>query len=82
MDKLKKKNNQEKDMLKTYKKQSRNEEIRAHGKQISLRPQVEINKKKYDRKKYKKVEVDEEMLAEIVSKTVKNILKEYYNGQK
>lgn len=41
------------DYVKANRKASREEEIQAHGKQISMRPAVFKSKKAYDRKKLK-----------------------------
>lgn len=42
------------DYVKANRKASRDEEIQAHGKQVSMRPAVFKSKKVYDRKKHKK----------------------------
>ena len=42
------------DYVKANRKASREEEIQAHGKQVSMRPAVFKSKKVYDRKKMKK----------------------------
>ena len=46
------------DYVKANRKASREEEILAHGKQVSTRPAVFKSKKVYDRNKLKKVETD------------------------
>lgn len=42
------------DYIKANRKASREEEIKAHGRQVSMRPVVFSSKKIYDRKKHKK----------------------------
>lgn len=42
------------EILKQIRKLNREEEIRLYGKQISFRPLMTTNKKKYNRKKLKK----------------------------
>jgi 16S rRNA U1498 N3-methylase RsmE len=56
MKRKKKKNDQIKDIIKSARKQSREDEIKAHGKPISLQKVAE-SKKTY--KRYKKVNTDE-----------------------
>jgi hypothetical protein len=46
------------EILKQMRKLSREEEIRLYGKQISFRPLMTANKKKYNRKKLKKFSVE------------------------
>lgn len=48
------------DYVKANRKASREEEILAHGKQVSSRPAVFKSKKVYDRKKQEKVNPDAE----------------------
>ncbi|VBB46909.1 conserved hypothetical protein [uncultured Paludibacter sp.] len=56
MKRKKKKNDQIKDIIKSARKQSREDEINAHGKPI-LYQKIETSKKKY--KRIKKVDLDE-----------------------
>lgn len=46
------------DYVKANRKASREEEIKAHGKQVSMRPAVFKSKKVYDRKKQKKTGIN------------------------
>ena len=46
------------DYVKANRKASREEEIQAHGKQISMRPAVFKCKKAYDRKRHKKAGIN------------------------
>lgn len=48
-----------KDFLKANRKASREEEIAAHGKQISFRKTIQRSKKAYDRKRLGKVSQDD-----------------------
>ena len=47
------------EILKQIRKLNREEEIRLYGKQISFRPLMTTNKKKYNRKKLKKFSVED-----------------------
>ena len=46
------------DYVKANRKASRDEEIQAHGKQVSMRPAVFKSKKAYDRKRHKKAGIN------------------------
>lgn len=53
------KHNTEKDYIKAVRRANREDEIEYHGKQISLRPtKIEKSKKAYNRKKFRKTDID------------------------
>lgn len=49
----------EEDFIKANRKASRDEEIAAHGKQVSFRHVLHKSRKKYDRKRQSKPTIDE-----------------------
>ena len=51
------------DYVKANRKASRDEEIQAHGKQVSMRPAVCKSKKAYDRKRQKKAGINPDDLS-------------------
>lgn len=48
-----------KDFIKANRKASRDEEIAAHGKQISMRSTLQKSRKAYDRRRDKAVKIEE-----------------------
>lgn len=51
------------DYVKANRKASRDEEIQAHGKQVSMRPAVFKSKKAYDRKRHEKAGINSDELS-------------------
>jgi hypothetical protein len=51
------------DYVKANRKASREEEIQAHGKLVSMRPAIFKSKKAYDRKKHKKAGINYDELS-------------------
>lgn len=70
-----KKYNNPKDPIKAIKKANRDEDIKNHGKPTALRPSVQKNKKKYDRKREKSVVAMNEMVDAICEKVLNEIAK-------
>lgn len=51
------------DYVKANRKASREEEIQAHGKLVSMRPAIFKSKKAYDRKRHKKAGINSDELS-------------------